>query len=310
MLDRYSVLFVEDDKNTQKYMKMLLEDDVGQFYTALDGDQGLDMYKKNKPDIILTDINMPNKDGLSMIREIRKTDKKTPIIVISSYDNNDNLLKAINLGSNGFITKPVDVTMLLEKLESAIEYLNELKDDSYDEKFKELYREVNYDKLTNIPNRYLFEQKLESTINLAKEKSSKIALFFIDLDKFKNINDSYGHNAGDFVLKNFVKNVKSVIRQEDTFGRRSGDEFLLFVENADKKRDIALLAKKITEVAEKPIKYIKDNLTLRISCSIGISIYPKDSLDIKELIHFADLAMYKAKRSSKGSFKFYSKKKI
>ncbi len=305
MLNNFTLLCVEDNLDARKQIKMMLEDDFKEIYTASDGAEGFELYKDKRPDIILTDINMPNMDGLSMIKEIRKQDKDQQIVIISAFDDRKNLLEAINLGGNGFISKPIDVDKLYEKLHCIAKKL-QAKIDAQKLKAKEmenLYRLAHYDNLTKIPNKFLFEITLEQAISKAKRDGKQIALFFIDLDNFKSVNDTYGHKAGDIVLQTISRNIKEVIRSEDVLARRSGDEFLLLVEGVNSENDLNLLAKKIIKATSAPIKYLEKEINITVS--VGISRFPLDTDVAEELIHFADIAMYEAKNSGKCNYIFY-----
>ncbi|WP_373031602.1 EAL domain-containing protein [Sulfurovum sp.] len=167
-----------------------------------------------------------------------------------------------------------------------------------------LYHQAHHDALTGLPNRVLFNDRLEHGIELAKRNRTKFALFFIDLDYFKQINDSLGHQVGDKVLIAVTERLKAKIRKEDTLARLSGDEFTVIMEDINTIEDVSLLAQKIQKVLAQPIHI--DGHTLYISCSMGISIYPKDCTAAKDLIKNADAAMYKAKQEGKNNFQFYS----
>jgi len=167
-----------------------------------------------------------------------------------------------------------------------------------------LYVQAHHDDLTGLPNRILFNDRLEHGIELAKRHNMKLALFFIDLDHFKEINDSLGHQIGDRVLVAVTERLKDKIRKEDTFARLGGDEFTIIMEDMKTIEDVSLLAQKILKVLTQPM-YIEGH-TLYISCSMGISFYPEDDTDANNLIKYADTAMYKAKKEGRNNFQFYS----
>ncbi|WP_372999095.1 EAL domain-containing protein [Sulfurimonas sp.] len=167
-----------------------------------------------------------------------------------------------------------------------------------------LHHQAHHDDLTQLPNRAFFNDRLEQAIQRAKRNKTLIALFYIDLDHFKQINDSLGHEIGDKVLQVTADRLKNNIRKEDTLSRLGGDEFTLIVEELNIAKDVSVLAQKIIEDLEKPIHI--DTHTLYISSSIGISIYPNDDTDAKNLLKYADSAMYKAKEEGRNNFQFYS----
>ena len=172
------------------------------------------------------------------------------------------------------------------------------------EQKKILLYQAHHDALTRLPNRVLFFDRLEQSILKTERLELSFALFFIDLDRFKHINDSLGHSIGDRVLRVAAKRIEETIRHEDTLARLSGDEFTVIMEDLPHPEDASLLAKKILDVLQKPM-YI-DEYTLYISGSIGISLYPQDATDAESLLKYADTAMYKAKENGRNTFQFYA----
>ena len=166
-----------------------------------------------------------------------------------------------------------------------------------------------HDPLTGLPNRkYLFEQ-LSQLIIQAYRHNRKVAVVFLDLDNFKDINDSYGHDIGDLMLISIAENIKYSLRPGDIIGRIGGDEFIIILDDVAKLEDINIIINKIQKGIESAITQIKEKLgidIIKVSCSMGISIYPDDSQKLEELIKFADIALYQAKEI-KNTFVFYSK---
>ena len=167
-----------------------------------------------------------------------------------------------------------------------------------------LHYQAHHDALTELPNRILFQDRLEQAIQKANRNDTKVALFFIDLDHFKEINDSLGHEVGDKVLKIVSKKLKNVIRKDDTLARLGGDEFTVIMENLTHGQDASLLAQKILEILNDPI--MVDDNKLYVSSSVGISLYPDDGVSTQDLLKYADSAMYKAKAEGRNNFQFYS----
>lgn len=182
--------------------------------------------------------------------------------------------------------------------------LRKTKEKIASKKLQTLSYQAHHDALTKVPNKLFFQKKLISAIQKAKQSHSKIALLFIDLDHFKYINDTLGHGTGDKVLKITVSRILKVIRSKDTLSRIGGDEFTIILEDLKTTQNILPICNKISKSLSEPIA-IKAN-TMNISASIGISIYPDDASTIKNLIDFADFAMYKAKKKGKNNAQFYS----
>ena len=177
-------------------------------------------------------------------------------------------------------------------------------EDTLHEQQSILYYQAHHDALTGLPNRVLFFDRLEQGIIKAKRHSEGLALFFIDLDKFKHINDSLGHGTGDSVLKIISKRLERIIRKEDTVARLSGDEFTIIIEELKNPQDASILAEKILATLKEPINI--DDHKLYVSGSVGISMYPGDATDGRDLLKYADTAMYKAKEEGRNNFQFYS----
>ena len=160
-----------------------------------------------------------------------------------------------------------------------------------------------HDILTGLPNRYMFSEIITMEILRAKRDNSKIAVFFMDLDGFKDINDYYGHDIGDEVLKRVAKRVKEELRESDYLFRFGGDEFVLLIPSLKNESDVANIAQKIHNVFLTPFN-IRDHF-IKLGLSIGISIYPDDGINSDELIRNADISMYKAKEKGKNRYVFY-----
>ena len=167
-----------------------------------------------------------------------------------------------------------------------------------------LYHQAHHDGLTKLPNRALFSDRLQQGIQKAKRNQTELALFFIDLDRFKQINDSLGHEIGDKVLITVTERFKKTIRAEDTLARLGGDEFMIIAEKLKKGEDSVFLAQKILDVMTEPITIAGH--TLYVTGSIGISLYPKDDTNATNLLKYADAAMYIAKDGGRNNFQFYS----
>ncbi len=168
----------------------------------------------------------------------------------------------------------------------------------------QLMQLANYDQLTNLPNRNLFYDRLRQAIKNAKRQSKKVALIFLDLDRFKAINDGLGHDIGDELLRQVARRLESIIRESDTLARMGGDEFTLIVESVTSNVGIQRIAQNIIEVLT-PVFRIADR-DLFISASVGIAQFPKDADQVDKLIKNADTAMYKAKEEGRATFHFFT----
>lgn len=163
---------------------------------------------------------------------------------------------------------------------------------------------AHYDPLTNLPNRALFADRLKHALMTASRNQKKTALLFLNLDKFKMVNDTMGHLAGDLVLQSVADRLKSCVRESDTICRQGGDEFMILLAEIGGTEDAELVARKIVGAMVEPHQI--GNRTLNITFSIGISICPDDAKDDETMIKNADDAMYIAKESGRNNYKFFS----
>lgn len=163
---------------------------------------------------------------------------------------------------------------------------------------------AHYDYLTDLPNRALFLSTLEHSIRLARRNDDKVSVLFLDLDGFKQVNDTLGHDAGDLLLREVAKRLRHIIRESDTVARVGGDEFTFVLNNVGTNEDVALVAGKIIAALSEPFE-LKER-RCRIGGSIGISVFPDDAGDLGQLVSQADEAMYLAKQSGKNTHRFYS----
>lgn len=168
---------------------------------------------------------------------------------------------------------------------------------------QELTRSSQRDALTDTPNRTLMIDRLQSAIVLARRRGTRAAVLFLDLDEFKQINDSLGHAAGDQVLQLVAKRLSSVLRDSDTVSRHSGDEFLVLLSEVAQASDAAVTAMKMLRALAKP-SLVAEHM-LHLSASVGIAIYPDNGEDAPTLITRADAAMYRSKQRGSGGFAFY-----
>ncbi len=163
---------------------------------------------------------------------------------------------------------------------------------------------ANYDSLTCLPNRALFRDRLRRAVARAQRAETQVALFFIDLDRFKTINDSLGHHAGDQLLRGVSKRLKQFARKGDTIARLGGDEFTVILDGINGSEDAVIVAEKILELMAPPFRL--DGHEIVVTPSIGITLYPNDAGDMRDLLKNADTAMYQAKEQGGNCFQFYT----
>ncbi len=164
---------------------------------------------------------------------------------------------------------------------------------------------AHYDPLTDLPNRLLLQSRLQHALDRAERMGQRVAVLFVDLDRFKNVNDSLGHPVGDELLQAISQRMLGRLRDDDTLGRLGGDEFLLVLEDVERPEDVAVVANTMIKLMEQPLT-LKGGQDIYIGASIGISLFPDDGRSVTELIQHADAAMYQAKDQGRNTYRYYT----
>lgn len=248
-------------------------------------------------DLVLLDYYWGNGHTAQDLLTAAKTQAcTTPIVVMTSEMETEVDREAIRAGAADYLIKGHIDTQLLER---TLRYAIERKRTE-----QHLSRLAHYDTLTDIPNRILFRDRLEHAIRLADRDQGQFALMFIDLNGFKQVNDSFGHDTGDTMIRVCADRLKECMRRSDSVARMGGDEFTLLLENTDNGANIAHIAEKIIERIGAP--YHIGGYEMRIGCSIGIAVYPDGGRDAESLLKNADMAMYQAKQQDDSSYRFFT----
>jgi diguanylate cyclase (GGDEF)-like protein len=300
-----ALLYVEDSQAIRELVALLITRRFPQLKLILakNGQEGFDFYTKLRPDIILTDIRMPVMDGIRMAGKIKELDKKAKIIVITAFGDVDSLVESINLGINHYVMKPIKT----EKLTAAIEQsLNDIRMERQLRQQNEYILQLAYyDSLTGLPNRQLFKEILNQSLAHAQRHKRLLAILFLDLDRFKVINDTLGHAVGDQLLQAVALRLKQCCRRyEDMVSRRGGDEFIVLLPDLNTVQEAVNVARKIIDSFA--LAFTIPGHELFIGTCIGISLFPNDGADGDTLVKNADMAMYCAKEQGRNRYHLYN----
>ena len=298
--DTLQVLLIEDDPRDALVFSNLVESyapDDFQIVHVQNLEAGLTQLKSTLFDAIVLDINLPRHSGTRSVELITQTGAIAPIICISGSTDENTAFDMIKAGAQDFISK---MEMSPEQTVRTIKYSIFRKATE-----RNLNILAQYDSLTGLPNRRLFDDRLEHAFANATRNKSGLALMFIDLDEFKSINDSYGHAAGDALLKIASERLINCVRDSDTVARIGGDEFVVLLEGAVDEEGAEVVADKILRTVGEPIDLFGNKVLA--TTSIGIAIYPVSAKTKNLLVSRADEAMYRAKSAGKNSCVVYSK---
>lgn len=208
----------------------------------------------------------------------------------------------ISIGNKEFVTEVRKIPILEETTPTRA--ITVVRDITEQRKAEETIRRLAYhDALTNLPNRTLFNNRLALELSRAQRSQHKASIMLLDLDRFKNVNDTLGHSLGDELLKSVGKRLSDTVRSSDTVARMGGDEFIMLLPEIANLKDAMKIAEKILDTIRKP--FMIDGHELNITTSIGISVYPTDGENAETLIKNADIAMYKAKDAGRNQYKRY-----
>jgi len=293
------VLLVEDNEGDARLVKELLSHDCpGKFVieTVNRLQEAIEIIKQEKFDVVLTDLSLPDSDGMETISRIQESNSNLPIIVLSGQESESLAMKIVQSGAQDYLVKGQGDGYLISK---ALRYAIERK------RIQEgLSYLAQYDSLTGLANRNLFRERLSRALIRVDRNKSLVALMFIDLDRFKNINDTLGHDAGDKLLIEVSRRLEKCTRDGDTVARLGGDEFTVILEDIKHVDDAAVIARKILVAMEPAIKL--SGYEVFLTLSIGITIYPLDDTSVNNLLKNADTAMYRAKERGRNGFQFYT----
>jgi diguanylate cyclase (GGDEF)-like protein len=285
-------------------------------------------------ELVLLDWMMPERSGLDALQGIRlRYDAEhVPVIVVTALDDGDIVSKALEGGANDYITKPIDLRVLTARVKAqldrrqAVLELDAIRDNlekTVQQRTQDLVsanetlsaeiseREAaearaqslaRHDPLTGLANRRHFLEELDRRLSLVGPEESAFALMFVDLDRFKPINDVHGHAIGDQLLQVIATRLTSAIREDSFAARLGGDEFAVLLEGPDGREGVAVAARRILHELSAPI--LVNGLKLTVGASIGIALCPEDSRDSAELLQRGDAAMLRAKED-RGAYKFF-----
>lgn len=303
-----TILVVDDVPVNVHLLTTYLSAEGYNVITAQDGEEAIAQVRTNHPDLILLDVMMPKINGYEVCRII-KSDKQTnfiPVIMVTALNELEDKVKGMEAGADDFISKPFNKVELLVRVSSLlrIKYLNDALNEKVIElqKAKDELRQLAItDGLTGLYNYRHFQEQLLQELSRARRHNLNVSLFMIDIDHFKQYNDTHGHPAGDMVLKVIARLLKDNIRSIDLAARYGGEEFsLVLIET--KKSAAKIVAEKIRKLIESySFAYEETQPNGKITISTGVATFPEDGKDFATLVDAADQRLYRAKQSGRNT---------
>ncbi|MDA9556414.1 EAL domain-containing protein [Vibrio sp.] len=303
-----NILIVDDDVvDRESVIRSLSKSDLSYTYNEVESvSDAIIAINRTQYDVILLDYNLPRENGIALLHQIKNDsdNKNIAIIMMSSSENDDLALECVNAGAQDFLIKSDINSFRLQRAIKNAQVRHELESKLFNS-YESVKSLAEKDSLTNLPNRYSFDKTLS---NIDHNTDSSVSLLLLDLDHFKYINDSYGHNVGDDVLVHIANEVSSILTEHCHFYRLGGDEFAILLTSDDSDHDSILLANTIINQLDEP--FLANEVPISLGMSIGISTYLKDTNNTSDLFKYADIAMYYSKgngRNQATSFQHHMK---
>ena len=313
------ILVVDDHEDNIELLRARLEARGYEVFGASDGQAALDQVEHVSPDLILLDVMMPKMDGMEVVRRLKanKNLPFIPVIMQTALDSTENKVEGLDAGADDYITKPINFAELearvnsllrIKKLQSDLAATNVLlaaanaelsaKKEELSEANDKLRRISLTDGLTDIDNRRCLEDRLHEMWQHSLRLHEPIALIMCDIDKFKSVNDNFGHQAGDSVLKEVAQLLKGEAREIDRVGRYGGEEFLLILPGTVLDAAVTFAERLREKVDRHTFTYSGGTLTRTISCGVAAAPHPRVN-DQEALLRAADDALYVAKETGR-----------
>ena len=298
MKNDFPILIAEDNPVSRKLMEVTLRQSGYEVVSAGDGREALALFKERFFPIILTDLEMPEMDGLQLCRAIRGNPAEgyVYIFLITARDSKKDIIVGLEAGADDYLTKPFDRSELIARLKTALRVLE------LEKSLKDAYEKIRLlsitDKLTGCYNRTYMDEYLAKEITRAIRYHRPVSLVMADIDYFKRVNDTYGHQAGDLILKNFVLSMREGLRKDvDWIARYGGEEFLMVMPETNFKNAMSSAERLRRIVSERLTPY--NEKEIRITASFGVVGFDPSakikSIPYEAIIDQADKALYQAK---------------
>ncbi|HVY65211.1 MAG TPA: EAL domain-containing protein [Gammaproteobacteria bacterium] len=293
------ILLVEDSGDDAEFLRQcLLRSDSRSIEIARAGllSDAVIALRQGSFDVVLLDLHLPDGNGSDCVEQIQRADPQIPVVVLSGQGDEDYAVEILNRGVQDYLVKwEGDGRVILRAIRYAIERKRS------EAKLNYLAR---YDSLTGIPNRQYLREQLEHATGRAIRHRQQMGLLFLDLDRFKVVNDTLGHQFGDELLRDVVQRLKGSIREGDLLARLGGDEFAVLVEDVAGPVELEAMARSLIARFQEPFEL--GGRQVSVTASVGVTLYPVDNPDPMALLNNADIAMYQAKEQGRNNFKFFT----
>jgi len=295
------VLIVDDQEdNAHSLCEILRFSGYANVNFITDATGVCDLHEKNRYHLILLDLRMPGMDGFEVMKRLQAIDAEDYLPVLAVTGEPTLKLRALKGGAKDFISKPFDPDEVLTRVHNMLEV--RLLHEEVRKANSTLEILALHDPLTGLANRRLLTDRISASMANARRNGQAMAVLCLDLDGFKQVNDTLGHDAGDTLLQLIAGLLGAEVRQEDTAARVGGDEFVVALWNAGSPRDVETVASKLIEAVARPHRI--GSHVVKVTTSVGVAVFPEHGVDAATLLKSADDALYAAKSAGKNAFRF------
>jgi len=292
------ILVVDDNLDNVEIIATRLRFRGYEIIEAHNGKEALAAYEEHTPDLVLLDVMLPDINGYDIARRIKSTNESfTPIILVTALGDTHDKVAGLDAGADDYLTKPINFPELEARVRSMLR-IKRLQDE-LEEKNRELERLSTSDGLTGLFNHRHIHSLLHDEFDRADRTGERLTVAMFDLDRFKSVNDNYGHQSGDRVLEEFADILRETAREIDKIGRYGGEEFITILPDTGIEDGIVFVERVLRETARRPFNIGRDD-PLHMTTSCGVATYPHELISSPEsLVRLADEALYAAKAAGR-----------
>lgn len=292
------ILVIDDSRVVVHMAKAILSKRKHQVLLAQDGETGLQTVMTEQPDLVLLDLILPGLDGYTVCRRIKQeiASQDIPVIMLTSKASPADKVRGLEMGAADYVTKPFDEGELVARVNTHLK-LKQLYE-ALQEKNRQLQELANLDGLTGLYNHRFFQETVSRDFQRAYRYKESLSCILLDIDHFKNFNDTYGHQTGDMVLKTLGGLIRQIMRGSDLAARYGGEEFALLLYHASAPESL-VVGERLRKIVEQH-QFRQEDLMLKVTISAGLASFPHPEIvDAKTLIECADKALYRAKEEGR-----------